>query len=137
MYGNVNLQKMFCYSQENEHLTIFRSLKSEAITITVSYFHSLTYVIMDQTVNSERYVQILSTKVVPFLRRNEIYQQNGAPPSFSFLVRNWLNEHLHGPWIGRHGFHEWPPRSLHLNICDFWLWSYVKENVYRSRSTSL
>ena len=113
---NVNRHNMSYYWKENEHLTIVRPLKSEAITVwaAVSYYHGLTYVIMDQTVNSERCVQILSTKVAPFLRRNEIYQQDGTPPHFSLLARNLLNEHLHGRWIGRRGFHEWPPRSSDL-----------------------
>ena len=66
--GNLNRHNMFYYSKENEHPTIVRPLKSEAITAwaAVSYHHGLTYVIMDQTVNSERYVQILSTKVMDY-----------------------------------------------------------------------
>ena len=99
--GNVNRHNLFYYSKENEHLTIVGPLKSAAITVwpAVSYYHGLT--ITDQTINSERHVQILSTKVASFIRLNEIYQQDGVPRHFILLARNWLNEHLHGRWILR------------------------------------
>ncbi|GFV74631.1 uncharacterized protein TNCV_5130731 [Trichonephila clavipes] len=31
----------------------------------------------------------------------------------------------------------WPPRSLILNPCDFWLWGYLKAIFYRDPITSL
>ena len=32
---------------------------------------------------------------------------------------------------------EWPPRSPDLSICDFFLWGYLKEKVFRSRPHNL
>ena len=65
-----------------------------------NYYHGLTYVIMNQTVNSERYVQILSTKVAPFIWWNEIYHRMGHHLTpCSLLARIRLNEYLHGHWI--------------------------------------
>ncbi|GFU02544.1 uncharacterized protein TNCV_3754801 [Trichonephila clavipes] len=31
----------------------------------------------------------------------------------------------------------WPPRSPDLSPCDYWLWGYLKSQVYRDRPTSL
>ena len=52
-----------------------------------------------------------------------------------FTVRTFLNEHLPNRWIGHAGqndqvFCTWPPRSLDLTFCDFFLWGYVKDRVY-------
>jgi len=50
-------------------------------------------------------------------------------------VREYLNEHLPGRWVGRaaatdNTFCTWPPRSPDLTVCDFFLWGFVKDNVY-------
>ena len=46
-----------------------------------------------------------------------------------------LTTHAHFPecWMGRRGPHEWPPRSLDLTQCDFYLWGYTKEKVYKKK----
>ena len=31
----------------------------------------------------------------------------------------------------------WPPRSPDLNPCDFYLWSYMKEEVHRCQPRSI
>ena len=35
-------------------------------------------------------------------------------------------------WIGRGGPVPWPPRSPDLNPLDFFLWGYLKTEVYRT-----
>jgi hypothetical protein len=32
--------------------------------------------------------------------------------------------------VGRRGPTEWPARSPDLTACDYWLWGYLKEEVY-------
>ena len=64
-----------------------------------------------------------------------IYQQDGAPPHSHKEVREYLNEHLPGRWVGRaadtdNTFCTWPPRLPDLTVCDFFLWGFVKDNVY-------
>ena len=78
----------------------------------------------------ERYVTILQDIVSPFLSETQYYQHDGAPPHYSLLSRNWLDDNLRGRWIGRRGPHEWPPRSPDLTLLDFGLWSYVKNQIY-------
>ena len=51
-----------------------------------------------------------------------IYQQDGAAPHWHKEVREYLNEHLLGRWIGREAdtdntFCTWPPRSPDLTVC--------------------
>jgi hypothetical protein len=57
--------------------------------------------------------------------------QDGAAPHFSNIVRLWLNRNLGEHWIGRGGTIKWPPRSPDLTPCDFFLWGYIKQTVYR------
>ncbi|KOC65221.1 hypothetical protein WH47_09800, partial [Habropoda laboriosa] len=55
---------------------------------------------------------------------------DGAPPHYTSAVRNWLNENFHNKWIGRGGPRS--PRSPYCSPCDFFLWGYIKEIVFRT-----
>ncbi|CAF2134202.1 unnamed protein product, partial [Rotaria magnacalcarata] len=44
-----------------------------------------------------------------------IWQQDGAPPHYGQIVRDYLDDtFLH--WIGRRGTIEWPPRSIKVFV---------------------
>ena len=134
--GNVNRHNLFYYSKENEHLTIVRPLKSAAITVwaAVSYYHDLT--IMDQTVNSER-------------SADSVHKSRSFHWAEWNLPTGWGTTSLHSPckklaqwapswtldwetWISRMAAQIAEP-DFGFWICDFWLWSYAKENVIRSK----
>lgn len=63
-------------------------------------------------------------------RHNMNFMLDGAPPHFSREVRDFLNNTYPDKWIGRGGPIEWPPRSPDLTPCDFYLWGYIKSQVY-------
>ena len=56
----------------------------------------------------------------------------GAPPHWGLCVRDFLNEVFPNRWIGRDGPTPWPARSPDITPLDFFLWGYVKDNVYRT-----
>ena len=67
-----------------------------------------------------------------------IFQQDGAPPHWAHIVRDYLNETFPNQWIGRgagksdgKGLLEWPPRLPDLTPLDFFLWGHVKQLVFR------
>ena len=62
--------------------------------------------------------------------------QNGAPPHFATVVREYLDETFPERWIGRRGALEWPPRSPDLTPMDFFFGGNVKDNVYGRHPTS-
>eukprot|EP00731_Ephydatia_muelleri_P036869 Em0342g2a len=66
----------------------------------------------------------------PALRIQWAALQDGAPAHYLRGVRDWLNETFGTKWIGRGGPLESPARSPDLTPMDFWLWGYLKENVY-------
>jgi hypothetical protein len=58
------------------------------------------------------------------------FMHDGAPPHFSRIARQYLNDHFPGKWIGHKGPVAWPARSPDLNPIDFELWGHVKNEVY-------
>ncbi|PSN34580.1 hypothetical protein C0J52_26306 [Blattella germanica] len=63
-----------------------------------------------------------------------VFQQDGCPCHYHNNMRAYLNQHLPHRSIGRTGHDNalmiWSPRSLDLTPCDFFLWGFVKDNVY-------
>lgn len=63
------------------------------------------------------------------------FQQDRASSYRHTNVQEYLNRYMPGRWTGRatdadNIFCIWPERSLDLIICDFFLWGFVKDNVY-------
>lgn len=98
----------------------------------------------DGCVNGQKYLQFLQTYLTENLenieledRRNMWFQHDGAPPHYMAAVKNWLNENFQNKWIGRGGPVPWPPRSPDCSPCDFFLWGYLKQIVYRTSVESV
>lgn len=93
-------------------------------------------------VNQETYLDMLGNYLMPELHSMGIdpsdvwFQQDGAPPHFSCIVRHWLDENFPN-WIGRGGPIPWPLRSPDHTPMDFFLWGYTKHNVYLEQPRDL
>ncbi|KAJ4443753.1 hypothetical protein ANN_05531 [Periplaneta americana] len=46
---------------------------------------------------------------------------------------SWINETFPGRWIGRGGVISWPPKSPDLTPLDYWMWGWLKSEVYKSK----
>jgi hypothetical protein len=89
-------------------------------------------------VGAAQYLEMLNTTLWPFARYKRLtFQQDGAPAHYALDVRAWLDEKFPSRWIGRRGPTEWPARSPDLTPCDFFLWGYLKERVYRERPATI
>jgi hypothetical protein len=53
--------------------------------------------------------------------------------SFAHIVHNYWNFNLPGRWIGTGGPVTWPPRSPDFTPLNFFLWGYVKDQMYSQR----
>ncbi|KFM63296.1 hypothetical protein X975_25949, partial [Stegodyphus mimosarum] len=63
--------------------------------------------------------------------------QDGAPPHIARRVKDLLRASFGDDRVlSRHFRHAWPPRSPDLSPCDYWLWGYLKSQVYCDRPTS-
>lgn len=95
-----------------------------------------------ENITGENYKNMLESFLVPYLKshrklRSSYFQQDGAAPHFALIVRDFLNRHFSQKWIGRGGALHWPARSPDLTPLDFFLWGYLKNNVYRHRPDNL
>ena len=82
------------------------------------------------------YLDILQLYAVPQIQdegEGVIFQQDGAPPHYANIVREFLDTTFPQRWIGRGGFKAWPPRSPDITPLDFFFWGYVKQCVYSVR----
>ena len=94
--------------------------------------------LLRDTMNAESYLQMLEDSVWPIVSGWEnidelVFMHDGAPPHFALSVRAWLDRKFPGRWLGRRGPHEWPARSPDLTPCEFLLWGWAKEEVYRAK----
>ena len=86
---------------------------------------------MDQT----NYQDVVR-KFVAALRRKRIdigeewFQQDGAPCHAAISTLGMLRRIFGNRVISRRTDNPWPARSPDLNPCDFFLWGYVKNQVF-------
>ena len=79
------------------------------------------FFLLRDTVNAERYLTMLRDEIWPIIStweniEHSIFMLDGAPPHFASVVREWMNAHFPGIWMGRD-----------LTPCDFFLWGWLKE----------
>ena len=84
-----------------------------------------------------KYVDFLTTRLHEILEKVPVdirlctrCMHDEAPPHFSRVARQFLNQHFANKWIGRGGPIAWPARSPDLNPLDFHLWGHLKSIVY-------
>lgn len=68
------------------------------------------------------------------------FMQDGAAAHTAIASRLLVQDLFHDRVVGRYLPLEWPPRSPDLSPCDYFLWSFIKDRVFRNelgRITSL
>lgn len=134
--GNVNKHNLHYWSIENPYVRIAnKSCTTRSLTVwaLVSCRGLVSYIIQEETMNAERYIDnVIVPHVIPYFTRHRemIFQQDGAACHYAVAVRNLLDQRLEGRWIGRRGPVEWPARSPDLTVCDTFLWSNLKDKVF-------
>jgi hypothetical protein len=99
-------------------------------------------------VSSQSYLNMLQNQIVPALdfaadmkgvdRDRVIFQQDGAAPHYSIVVRAFLDATFPQRWIGRGSpTMGWPARSPDLSPLDFFLWGYLDSLVHQIPSPNL
>ncbi|GFO30707.1 transposable element tc3 transposase [Plakobranchus ocellatus] len=63
-------------------------------------------------------------------RAEQWFQQDGATPYTSNESLTWLRQRFPDRLISRRCDPEWAPHSPDLNPPHFYLWGYLKDNVY-------
>lgn len=64
--------------------------------------------------------------------QDPFFQRDGASPHYVSVVREYLDQKFESRWIGRAGSVAWPPRSLDVSTCDFFLRANIKNRILTS-----
>lgn len=148
--GYVNKQNFRHWGSRNPHICEVKPLHPQRITawcaITGNGIAGPFW--FTQTVNAERYCAMLSEAFFPFAEQRSAvnsyhFQQDGARPHRTQkvfdLLKNNFQDRIIGLGAGDYtgGGIDWPPYSPDLNPCDFFLWGYLKDRVYKNKPTTL
>ena len=91
------------------------------------------------TVTKERYVDMLSAMLpenCTEIGASSYFMQDGAPAHTSRMAMDWLKDRFSEKLISIKLDFVWPPRSPDLNPCDFYLWGFMKEEVWKKNHSS-
>lgn len=120
--------------QEAWSFNVFCAIKNNRILAL--YFY-------EDNLNSERYLSILRNVIsanlhtLPeFVARNAWYQMDGAPAHTSGAVGEVIEEMFGDRWFAHNGPYKFPPRSPDLTPLDYFIWGYVKDQVYSTPVTT-
>ena len=93
-------------------------------------------------VNSQRYIEVLQKFWTTlgqrrgFERNGQSFQQDGATPHTSNETLQWLKR-FGDRLISQRCEIEWAPHLPGLNPPDFYLWDYLKDNVYENNPQTI
>ena len=136
--GTRNPSHEFHWADKNPHIfNPCRNQGSQSVMVWLGLYDERLVgpYFFEGTVSGQSYLQLLRDRVVPDLRAAGTFptwfQQDGAPPHYAVIVRQYLDETFPGHWIGRGGFQEWSARSPDMNPLDFSIWGILKDRVYK------
>lgn len=96
------------------------------------------------SLTGQRYVEMMTEILENFLddlmladRQYIYFQQDGAPAHNYHVMQELLERLFRHQWIGTNGPIQWPPRSPDITPIDFFLWGYIKNEVYKRRYQTL
>lgn len=141
--GIVSSQNCRWWADQNPHFTIQckdqYSFKTN-VWCGILNTHIVGPYFFRENLNAARYLEFLQNQFsdaldnLPLnLRQNLHFQQDGASIHSTLQVREWLNHQFPNKWIGRFSENPWPARSPDITPMDFFLWGYVKNQVYKYR----
>jgi hypothetical protein len=95
-----------------------------------------------ESVNSERYLNLLKKKLWPAVRSdaNEqgyYYQQDGAPAHCSNECLSFLSDKFSDRVISRRSNQPWPAHSPDLSPLDYWFWGEMDSIVHQRKPSTI
>ena len=126
--GKVNKHNIRIWGSQNPCKVLERERDSPKINVWCGLMHNQIigpFIFAESTITANIYLDMLKHYVVPQLEEFQprvVFQQDGAPPHWGLIVRDFLNETFPNRWIGRNCPTPWPPRSPDITPLDFFLW---------------
>ena len=138
--GTVDHHNCTYWSTKNPHakFSVPNTKEEMVVTCGLSSNGLLGPYFFDETVTGSTYRQMSVDYAWPQLQHKTLYSQyDKAAPHFAVIVREWLDETFPDRWIGRLGPFDWPAPSPDLTPCDFFLWYYQTDIVFKEPCTSI
>lgn len=123
--GKVNRHNVRIWGSENPRVLHEEVRDSPKVNVWCGMMNNIIigpFFFGESTITSSVYLDMLQQFVEPQveeLQPSIIFQQDGAPPHWGLMVRDYLNSKYPNRWIGRDGPMRWPPRSPDLTPLDF------------------
>ncbi len=89
----------------------------------------------NEIVRKENYCELLDSYVRSEAENspdNAIFQLDSAPLHTSLAARSLLAHIFVQNWIGKYGSTNWPAKSPDLTPPKFFLWIYIKDQVFKT-----
>jgi hypothetical protein len=123
--GRVNRHNCRIWGSENPHA--IKEIKRDSAKVnawcTLSCWEVLgPFFFAEQEVTAMTFLDTVRLYLLPQLedhQPNVLLQQDGAPLHWAPVVREFLDMHYPGRWVGRDGLIPWPPRSHDITPLDF------------------
>lgn len=145
MNGYVNKQNCRIWDDANPHEVVQVAMHPEKVTVWCGFwaggvigpyfFENVAGKAI--TVNGERYRSMITDFLWPKLNDMDVadmwFQQDGATCHTAHATMEILHERFEGTVISRGGDVNWPPRSCDLTPLDFFLWGFLKSQVYANK----
>lgn len=148
--GYVNKQNHRFWAKENPRIFRTTQMKPQRITVWCAICSSgiIGPIFIHTNVNGASYQELLENEFIPAAYGLDAvddywFMQDGALPHRTNAAFELLNEHFTGRVIGLgyedryEGGIDWPPYSPDLNPCDFFLWGYLKDTIYKNGVKSI
>ena len=88
-------------------------------------------------VTTDTYIEMLNMVSVNDIYPDIWFQQDGATAHTSLRAREWLTNQFGNKIIFHHMEFTWSARSPDLSPLDYFLWDYVKENVFKRQPADI
>lgn len=132
------------WSPDNPHVAVEKTHFPSHVTVWCGFTSKFIVgpFFFEGNVTGQKYLAMLQDFLIPALKRhralhNVTFQQDGAAPHVTAIVKEFLSETF-GTRIISRGFPQfWPPRSPDLAPNDYWLWGALKGKVYASQPHTL
>lgn len=142
--GHVNRHNCVYYAVENPHIVITEEMNAPGVIVWAGIWSGgiIGPFFFRDTVTADSYLEKLNKEIVPAIEsqmnlRKIFYMHDGASAHYAKSVRDFLDDKFRNRWIGRRGPIEWPARSPDLTPTDFFLWGFLKDRVYATKSRNL
>lgn len=147
--GFVNKQNCRIWGSENPHVIHEKQMHPQRATVWCGFwaggvigpFFFENEAGNAVTVNGLRYRNMITEFLWPQLEGLDLddmwFQQDGATCHTAHETIDLLEEQFPDRIISRNSDVNWPPRSCDLTPCDFFLWGFVKSQVYANKPQTI